>query len=139
MIRLGVTGTQRGLTDAQAAVAEAALDELRARGPVTLLHGDCVGVDAQLARLARRLGCLVAAFPPSNPSRRAYVPSDITYPPAPYLARNRSIVAASAVMWAFPGEAVERLRSGTWATVRYARRAGRPLRIVGPDGADLAA
>jgi len=37
------------------------------------------------------------------------------------------LIAASA-------NAVEHLQSGTWSTVRYARRSGRPISIIRPDG-----
>ena len=35
---------------------------------------------------------------------------------------------------ATPGGFKEELRSGTWACVRYARKADRPVHIVWPDG-----
>jgi hypothetical protein len=35
---------------------------------------------------------------------------------------------------AAPRTPIETLRSGTWATVRYARAYGRPVWIVLPDG-----
>lgn len=43
------------------------------------------------------------------------------------LARNRRIVAAVDVLIAAPETDREELRSGTWATIRYARAAGKPV------------
>jgi len=51
------------------------------------------------------------------------------------MARNRDIVAASDALLAAPeGPEASYPRSGTWATVRMARRAGLPIQIVWPDG-----
>lgn len=52
----------------------------------------------------------------------------------PYLQRNKVIVDRCGVLVAAPGEAQEQLRSGTWSTIRYARRVGRPVIMVLPDG-----
>jgi len=47
----------------------------------------------------------------------------------------RDFVNECDVLIAAPGEFVERKRgSGTWGTVRYARKLGRPLVIIWPDG-----
>jgi hypothetical protein len=55
-------------------------------------------------------------------------------PAKPYLVRNHEIVDDSQVLIAAPKEFTEQLRSGTWATIRYARKIGRTVRIVFPDG-----
>ncbi len=52
----------------------------------------------------------------------------------PYLARNRDIVNAADVLIAGPGGMEEIMRSGTWATVRYARKKQKPVIIVYPNG-----
>lgn len=54
--------------------------------------------------------------------------------PAPYLERNAAIVQSTLELIATPGETVEQVRSGTWATIRQARRRRRPTTIVWPDG-----
>jgi cytosine/uracil/thiamine/allantoin permease len=58
--------------------------------------------------------------------------------PGPYLWRNHQIVDATAALLACPFEFEEQLRSGTWATVRYARTLGRPIRFFWPDGTTTA-
>lgn len=44
--------------------------------------------------------------------------------PGGYMVRNDAIVAHSDVLLAFPQTCTEVLRSGTWATIRRARKAG---------------
>ncbi len=46
------------------------------------------------------------------------------------LDRNRDIVAAVSILIAAPETDIEEQRSGTWATVRYARKKGIPVVIV---------
>lgn len=51
------------------------------------------------------------------------------------LNRNKDIVNESDVMLAAPKETLERfIGSGTWATIRYATKMGRPTLIVFPNG-----
>ena len=103
---------------------------------VQQLHlGDCIGADAEAYEEAVRLGIKTVGHPPDNASKRAFCEYDEERPPKPYLARNRDIVMEGIDgLIAAPKEFVEVLRSGTWATVRYARKAGRRIWIVMPDG-----
>lgn len=60
---------------------------------------------------------------------------DVVHAEAGHLARNGVIAAAGEVLVAAPREEHgETLRSGTWWTVRAARRLGRPVAIVRPSG-----
>jgi hypothetical protein len=132
---IGFTGTQAGMTDAQQSSAYqiVALSEA-----TDLHHGDAIGADDQMDQIARELGLLRHIHIPTNGSKRARcmprLGIDLVYAPLPYLERNRAIVDASEAMIATPKEMAETLRSGTWATVRYTRKQGKPLFIVWPDG-----
>lgn len=130
-MNVGFTGTQRGMTPAQ---YDAVWGLLCYRAPGDFHHGDCIGADAQAAHLAKHAGMRIICHPPTNESKRAWVPADETRAPRPYLDRNKDIVGASEELIATPGEFEEQLRSGTWSTVRYARKLGRRVLLVLPDG-----
>ena len=97
-------------------------------------HGDCIGADAEAHDIARALGYRIVMHPPINQSQRAFKSGDEERELLPYLDRNRRIVTETDALIAAPGENIERLRSGTWSTVRYARRVGRSIYVVFPDG-----
>jgi len=120
------------MTPSQEARVRALLLALR---PATVHHGDCVGSDARFHAICREaLGDAVriVVHPPENPALRAFMPGDEVLPPRPYIARDDDIIAASSTIIATPGEAAEVLRSGTWTTIRHARKAGKDVRIVTP-------
>jgi len=132
---IGFTGSRRGLTEAQ----HSALSRwLRASYTTHAHHGCCVGADAAFAeRLASLLVlCETHAWPSNLPhyvDAVARKTADILHDPLPPLDRNRAIVDACGILLACP-DGPERLRSGTWATVRYARKQGKPVVIFWPDG-----
>ena len=125
------TGTRRGVTLPQSQALTTWLDRC-VRG--TFLHGDCIGADAYAAQRARDLGWMVECYPCTIAAKRAYAGGHVIHDPAPPLVRNRAMVDRCDVLVACPGEAIEQLRSGTWATIRYARKIGRPVVLVLPDG-----
>lgn len=130
-MNVGFTGTQRGMTPAQ---YDTVWGLLCYRAPGDFHHGDCIGADAQAAHLAKHAGMRIICHPPDNDSKRAFVSADVTWPAAPYLDRNKAIVNRSEELIATPGEVEEQLRSGTWSTVRYARKQGKRVLLVLPDG-----
>jgi hypothetical protein len=72
---------------------------------------------------------------------RAWCGGDVVLEPLPYLTRNQHIVKAVEtfpvrLLIAAPHQVEEVTRSGTWSTIRYARRSrvGIPIAIVQPDG-----
>lgn len=119
MIRVGFTGTQQGMTDAQKAQVDLLLAEL-GHDAVELHHGDCVGADEEAHDLADNHAFDIVIHPPDSDSKRAFCTGGEIREPKPYLQRNRNIVDETTVLIACPNGG-ERMRSGTWATIRYAR------------------
>lgn len=131
-MRIGFTGTQRGMTAKQKTKVRDLFIMLDAS---EFHHGDCIGADADAHEIFR--GCRkqkVILHPPTNQSKRAFCKADVTLMAYPYLFRNQEIVINSDVLIATPGEVEEQMRSGTWSTVRFARKQKRPIYIVFPDG-----
>lgn len=119
--RVGFTGTRRGMSEAQRRQLVAVLCQLYARRlPMAEFHhGDGDGADQEAAALAvGEVGVPetgVIKHPP-----KAFTAKEL-------LARNREIVDCVSVLVAAPLHDKEELRSGTWATVRYARAKGIPV------------
>jgi hypothetical protein len=94
-------------------------------------HGDCVGADAEADDLIAQIGgCKIVIHPPDNPRKRAFktrYPGRIVLPAKPYLMRNHDIVDATDILIAAPKTNEEELRSGTWATIRYAMKQGKEV------------
>lgn len=136
-VHIGFTGTQAGMTEAQQTRAYRLLLAFRA---TDLHHGDCIGADDQMDQIGRELGLTIYIHPPDNPSKRAWCntrpigESWTEHPPQSYLLRNKAIVESARTLIAAPKETAETVRSGTWSTVRYARKVGKPVYIVWPDG-----
>ncbi len=132
MTRLGFTGTMKGLTQEQ---RRRALEIIRDAD--LLLHGDCMGADADADGLAHEADVSVHIYPPDDPKARAFCGSFAAIADeAPYLDRNRRIVERSDRLLACPGQHHEVVRSGTWATIRYAAKVGTPVQIIYPDGTE---
>ena len=139
-MRLGFTGTQKGMTPAQKGAFVDLLAEINQnRLKITQFrHGDCIGADAEAHQRVRDNceGVVIIGHPPSNESKRAFCQVDLEMSSFPYLVRNRMIVNNVQHMIATPAEYEEQLRSGTWSTIRYTRsKLGRLcLTIIYPDG-----
>jgi hypothetical protein len=134
---LGFTGTEKGMTVEQAHTVQRLMKELDTERGAIFHHGDCVGSDDQAHVFAEEQHCYIEVHPPENPRKRAFCTTSMGYvhAPLPYFQRNRAIVdAARDGVIAAPRTKTEVLRSGTWGTVRYARKIGRKLWIVYPDG-----
>jgi hypothetical protein len=134
ILSAGLTGTHKGMTFAQQRavalfLAHSMYEEAR--------HGDCIGADAEFhlmavnARIPR-----IVIHPPDNPKRRAFCdgPNVTILPEKPYLVRDHDMVDAISFLLATPETVREIQRSGTWATVRYARKVHRDHRVIYPNG-----
>lgn len=134
---VGFTGTRQGLTQPQRNELAVALSDLLRVADTNNLphefhHGDCIGADYEAHYLARKLGWTIVVHPPENTKYEAWCIADQRRPSFPFLTRNHNIVRATDLLIACPRSNVEELRSGTWATIRYAREIGRPVHILEP-------
>jgi hypothetical protein len=132
-LKVGFTGTQRGMTPEQRKTLTSlfrvlSFDEFH--------HGDCVGADAEAFSLVHSFtSSRIVVHPPLNTSKRAFTTHyDESRPERDYLDRNHDIVDETDLLIATPSEPTERLRSGTWATVRYARKSKKDVILVFPNG-----
>lgn len=135
---VGFTGTQDGMTKAQHQTCAEVLRTLfaKANGLDQFHHGDCVGADEEAHNILKSHAWLqIHIHPPEIKTKRAFCTSHCVYiyKTKPYLDRNHDIVDASPVMVAAPN-GPEKTRSGTWATVRYARKRKRYIVLVWPSG-----
>jgi hypothetical protein len=130
---LAFTGTQEGMTKAQRKVFRKLLAEI---DPSVFIHGDCIGADAEAHAIAfEEQGREVRKRPCNIPQKRAFTKGGtVVAPPEPPLDRNHKMVDDGQALVATPKTMHEELRSGTWATVRYARKLDRPVWIIWPDG-----
>lgn len=134
-LQIGFTGTKQGMTAYQREFLRNKLLNLKINGYQYVHHGDCVGADAQFHEIAISIGFQVIIHPPTNPKLRAHLFDVFTQilPAKDYLSRNRDIVDACSILLATPKESFEVLRSGTWATVRYARSKKKEVFIIRPE------
>jgi hypothetical protein len=123
---VGFTGTRQGMRPWQKERTRKLLVEL---GATSLHIGDCRGADEDAYEIGRELGLWMVGHPPTASGMRAYLAYDEERTPLPFLSRNHMIVRQTAFLIAAPlGREV--LRSGTWATVRYARQRQSKMEIL---------
>lgn len=132
------TGTRNGMTFEQMRTVRYILSECY---DVSVMHnGSARGADKDAYDIADELGIRVIAHPANNvKAKDRVILSHAEYREAkPALIRNKVMVDEGDFVIATPGEYEEQLRSGTWATIRYAikeeERIGKALYIVWPDG-----
>lgn len=136
MLKLGFTGTRNGATEAQLETLIKLVKELE---PQEVYHGSCMGADAEFHYVVGRLfpGHRRNIYPSNSRSTRWYVEiadTDYVREPAKPLVRNQWIVDDADVLIGVSPTPQEILRSGTWATIRMARRKRIPIYIIMPDG-----
>lgn len=145
---VGFTGTRRGMTDWQYHKVDQILgilaDKYSATHELWAHHGDCtnpkegeLGADEQFHELAMKHLYLIHIHPPSNNKLRAHRDGDYREPPKSYKIRNADIVRDSALLIATPHRHEKdgsQIYSGTWATVRIARRRKKPYVVFHSDG-----
>jgi hypothetical protein len=119
---IGFTGTRKGMSNAQKRTLEILLYAMSDDGEAdnVLHHGGEAHSDTEAAEIATGRFTHTRRHHPASKASK-----DL-------LGRNRDIVDASAILIAAPDSLLERIRSGTWYTVRYARRAGVPVILLDP-------
>lgn len=133
---LMVTGTREGMTEDQYDTVIKILPSLFDKYGNVFRHGDCIGVDDEMGNIVSQLYSDVKIFihPPSNPKYRAFNSFGSILPEEPYLTRDHKMVDMADFFLGFPKGMEQELRSGTWATIRYARKVKRSGMVIYPDG-----
>lgn len=135
MLRLGFTGTRHGMTQEQYREVDEWLHMNKA-GCVEFHHGGCIGADTEFHQLLSEHGLLkwTIVHPSDQPEKRGKLVGEgfLVLTPHPPLDRNKMMVNVIDVLLAAPFETYEVLRSGTWATVRYAQKSHKEIRILHP-------
>jgi len=138
-MNLGFTGTRDGLGEKQNAglfiIVHKLKDDLKIK---EIRHGGCKGGDTSFHLM----------LPPQYNNKIFIHPGDIqqfefwniqdgsfkVFEPRPYLERNKDIVNPSDIMIVCPNGYKEKIRSGTWSTYRYAKKRGKKIIIIYPNG-----
>lgn len=139
-MRLAFTGTRKGMTPRQHAIVKQILEEFENQ-IVIATHGCCVGADAEFHDLCLHFSVAFIDVWPSNiakmtakltPTPLSSSSRVIIHEPQPPLDRNWDIIREADLVVACPESAVESLRSGTWAAVRYADQLNKTIKVIKP-------
>lgn len=132
-MHVGVTGTREGMDADQYQDLHAFLVDLTLEVKnLTLHHGDCVGVDEEVAQMCQDLGWRIICHPPASDYKRAYFPSDEVREKFEYLVRDRHIVDETEFLIVVPLTSKPQPKSGTWYTHNYAVKRKKPVEIFYP-------
>lgn len=132
---IGVTGSRHGFNSDE---QKASFIRDLAKASV-IIHGACVGVDELMHHYAFEHKLPIEVHPPINDNFRAMnLPAGLNvawFAPKDYLARNREIVERCELLLAAPEfHEIQKPRSGTWYTINYAKKIGKPVQIYWRDG-----
>lgn len=117
-MKLGFTGTRNGMTDSQKDIL---VKVLKRHTIDEFHHGDCVGADAEAHDIAESMDLYIVVHPPVDPKLRAGKVGNEMRDEKPYIERNHNIVDETGNLFVAPRTKEEQVRSGTWATYRYAK------------------
>jgi hypothetical protein len=133
-LHVGFTGPRAGITGLQKQSIRVSLQKMWNNNPNATKyfhHGDCIGADSVAHDVATSIGYIIVVHPPTDPRFRAFK-DGIVLPEKSYLSRNRDIVdECHLVLAAIPTHSGQ-LRSGTWATIRYAKSKEKLWKIIKP-------
>lgn len=143
MLKVGFTGSRRGLTPAQ---KNCFADLVEKYAPFELHHGDCVGADEYAHEWYFYYGHgdkNIVVHPPINDRLRAFCGVSKLFgtfvsvrEPKEYLERNKDIVDETDFLIGFPNRdpSGKNMMGGTWHAIRYAKSVGKKVIIVYADG-----
>lgn len=126
-IKIGFTGNRFGLNSEQKIQIISILDKYE---NIIVSHGDCIGSDTEFHNICMdykntypNKKIRIDIYPPNNYNLRAFNKADVLMDEKPYLERNLDIIKNSSILIACPiDKNKEELRSGTWSTIRKARK-----------------
>lgn len=138
-IRIGFTGTRNGLNLEQKDKIKSFLKDsdtdtdTHTDTDIEVSHGDCVGADTDFHEIITQYNkehpnkkIKIIIHPPDNRALRKFNQGDEVMQPLPYLERNSRIVETCDILIGCPlDKNNEELRSGTWSTIRKARKKGK--------------
>lgn len=137
--RIGFTGSRKGMTEDQQEAIRLQLSELIEEHPDEELqahHGDAIGSDAQFHAACQRLKLPVVIHPSTDQKERAFCEgAKVTNEPVEFAEQTSALVNLCQILLAAPDGFKERWRgSGTWMTIRAARKSGMTIVICYPNG-----
>lgn len=129
---IGFTGTREGMSKSQKKLFKESILIINEKERIDEFHhGDCIGADSEAHDLIREHlpDVKIVVHPPKESTLRAFR-LGIIRTPKPYLDRNKDIVNEIDLLIASPKELDEVKRSGTWSTIRYAKKNFKPVIIL---------
>jgi len=127
----GFTGTRNGLNTKQKEEIKRILEnDIKNNLIIEVYHGDCVGADADFHDICRSVSANIKIYiiPGYHKDKneinnlRAFCEGDVILESKSYLDRNRDIVNNCNILIGCPKSNLEEVRSGTWYTIKYARK-----------------
>jgi hypothetical protein len=129
-MKIGVTGTREGANEQQLLEVIKFMESLGSGHE--LHHGDCKGVDIQVAAVAKVLGWRIVCHPPKTTEQQGYFGGDEMRKPLGYLQRDRNIVNETEILIVVPLQNQWQPKGGTWYTHDYAKKKNKPVTVFYP-------
>lgn len=141
-MNIGFTGTRKGMTRKQKAKIKLFFEghlldlDMMERDTWVVRHGGCDGSDDDFHNIASEYADMIYVYPGDEQQKTKYKNSRFVTVTEikPYLERNKDIVHMTGGLLATPKGFKEEKRSGTWMTIRHAKKVKKPVFIIYPDG-----